>query len=64
MSAQVDGIRLSMLLSNPVHNGEVTSHRVKDLPGYTTPIFKGKEEQYASVELEVFNKALSFFRNR
>ena len=36
---------------------ESSLNRVKDLPGYTTPVFKGKEAQRASVEQEVANKA-------
>jgi hypothetical protein len=27
--------------------------RVKNLPGYTTPVFKGKEEQRAKVQADV-----------
>ncbi|THU97587.1 NADH-dependent glutamate dehydrogenase [Dendrothele bispora CBS 962.96] len=32
------------------------SHRLKNLPGYTTPVFKGKEEQRALVQEEVAAK--------
>ena len=34
------------------------SNRVENLPGYTTPIFKGKEEQRALVEHDVASKVL------
>ncbi|KAF8631018.1 hypothetical protein AX15_002629 [Amanita polypyramis BW_CC] len=37
------------------HSSE-SLHRVQNLPGYTTPVFKGKEEQRALVEQEVANK--------
>ncbi|KAF4577409.1 NAD-dependent glutamate dehydrogenase [Pleurotus pulmonarius] len=33
-----------------------STHRIKNLPGYTTPVFKGKEEQRAVVEAEVAAK--------
>lgn len=33
-----------------------STHRIKNLPGYTTPVFKGKEEQRALVETEVAAK--------
>ncbi len=44
------------LTSSP-HGSESSVNRVKDLPGYTTPVFTGKEAQRASVEQEVANKA-------
>jgi hypothetical protein len=31
-------------------------HRIKNLPGYTTPVFKGKEEQRAKVQDNVAAK--------
>lgn len=34
------------------------SNRVENLPGYTTPVFKGKEEQRAIVEHAVAAKVL------
>jgi glutamate dehydrogenase len=34
------------------------SNRVENLPGYTTPVFKGKEEQRAIVEREVAAKVI------
>ncbi|KAF4617888.1 hypothetical protein D9613_005743 [Agrocybe pediades] len=37
-------------------SSETSLHRVKNLPGYNTPIFKGKEEQRALVEQEVAEK--------
>ncbi|PFH54040.1 hypothetical protein AMATHDRAFT_73054 [Amanita thiersii Skay4041] len=43
-------------LASSAHSSETSLHRVKNLPGYTTPVFKGKEEQRASVEHEVANK--------
>lgn len=49
------------MASSP-HGSESSLNRVKDLPGYTTPIFKGKEEQRAAVEQEVANKARSSFQ--
>ncbi|KAK7464787.1 NAD-dependent glutamate dehydrogenase [Stygiomarasmius scandens] len=36
-------------------NSEI-SHRIKNQPGYTTPVFKGKEEQRALVQEEVAAK--------
>lgn len=35
---------------------DTSLHRVKNLPGYTTPVFKGKEEQRALVENDVAAK--------
>jgi glutamate dehydrogenase len=35
---------------------DVSLHRIKNLPGYTTPIFKGKEEQRAKVQENVAAK--------
>jgi hypothetical protein len=35
---------------------DVSLHRVKNLPGYTTPVFKGKEEQRAKVQENVAAK--------
>jgi glutamate dehydrogenase len=35
---------------------DVSLHRIKNLPGYTTPIFKGKEEQRAKVQDNVAAK--------
>jgi len=43
-------------LTSSAHGSESSINRVKDLPGYTTPVFKGKEVQRASVEQEVANK--------
>ena len=41
----------------PAHSGsDVSLHRVKNLPGYTTPVFKGKEEQRAKVQENVAAK--------
>ena len=34
-------------------------NHVKNLPGYTTPVFKGKEEQRTLVERDVAAKVLS-----
>lgn len=70
MSAQSrvhsDAPNLNVPLSRPSlasspQGSESSFNRVKDLPGYTTPIFKGKEEQRASVEREVANKARNTF---
>lgn len=38
------------------HGSEASLHRVDNAPGYTTPIFKGKEEQRALVESDVAAK--------
>ena len=32
------------------------NNKVQNLPGYTTPVFKGKEEQRAKVQVEVASK--------
>ena len=34
-------------------------HRLKNVPGYTTPVFKGKEEQRAKVQVTVAAKVCS-----
>ena len=44
-------------LAASAQGSESSLHRVQNLPGYTTPVFKGKEEQRALVEQEVANKA-------
>ena len=44
-------------VSSP-HGSESPSHRVDNAPGYTTPIFKGKEEQRALVESDVAAKVI------
>ena len=31
-------------------------HRLKNVPGYTTPVFKGKEEQRAKVQANIAAK--------
>jgi glutamate dehydrogenase len=44
-------------LSDTSHGGsEVSLHRVKNLPGYNTPVFKGKPEQRAKVQEIVAGK--------
>jgi glutamate dehydrogenase len=41
----------------PSHSGSDASiHRIKNVPGYTTPVFKGKEEQRAKVQVNVAAK--------
>ncbi|SRR6266404_1715462 len=35
---------------------DVSLHRIKNLPGYTTPVFKGKEEQRAKVQENIAAK--------
>ncbi|KAJ3729441.1 NAD-specific glutamate dehydrogenase [Lentinula raphanica] len=41
----------------PTRNGsDGLLHRIKNVPGYTTPVFKGKEEQRALVQQEVAAK--------
>jgi glutamate dehydrogenase len=43
--------------SDVSHAGsDVSLHRIKNLPGYTTPVFKGKEEQRAKVQENVAAK--------
>ena len=37
-------------------------HRLKNVPGYTTPVFKGKEEQRAKVQATVAQKVSPAFR--
>ncbi|KAG2066702.1 NAD-specific glutamate dehydrogenase [Suillus decipiens] len=37
-------------------SSEASLQRVKNLPGYTTPVFKGKEEQRANVQADVAAK--------
>ena len=46
--------RLSAL--NSAHSSDTSLHRVKDQPGYNTPVFKGKDEQRALVEQAVAAK--------
>ncbi|PPQ79211.1 LOW QUALITY PROTEIN: hypothetical protein CVT25_002817 [Psilocybe cyanescens] len=41
---------------NSAHSSDSSLHRVKNMPGYTTPVFKGKEEQRALVEDDVAAK--------
>ena len=39
------------------HTGsDISLHRIKNLPGYTTPVFKGKEGQRAKVQENVAAK--------
>ncbi|KAF8442808.1 NADH-dependent glutamate dehydrogenase [Boletus edulis BED1] len=37
-------------------SSEASLQRVKNLPGYTTPVFKGKQEQRATVQADVASK--------
>ena len=37
-------------------SSEASLQRIKNLPGYTTPVFKGKEEQRATVQADVASK--------
>lgn len=39
-------------------SGEESLQRVRNLPGYTTPIFNGKDEQRAKVKVDVTTKVL------
>jgi hypothetical protein len=41
-------------------SSEASAHRVKNLPGYTTPVFKGKAEQRAKVQASVAAKVGGF----
>jgi hypothetical protein len=45
------------------NSSDTSLNRVQNLPGYTTPVFKGKEEQRALVELDVSAKVPRLFRN-
>lgn len=45
-------------VSPPVSAQVNDSNRVENLPGYTTPVFKGKEEQRAIVEHAVATKVI------
>ena len=49
--------RLSSSLNASAHSSDSSLHRVKNQPGYNTPVFKGKEEQRALVEQAVAEKA-------
>lgn len=40
----------------PRNGSDGLLHRIKNVPGYTTPVFKGKEEQRALVQQEVAAK--------
>ncbi|PPR04087.1 hypothetical protein CVT24_010660 [Panaeolus cyanescens] len=42
--------------ASSAHSSETSLHRVENLPGYTTPVFKGKEQQRALVENDVAAK--------
>ncbi len=42
-------------LQVPGQHAEIV-HRLKNVPGYTTPVFKGKEEQRAKVQANVAAK--------
>ena len=46
-------------LQVPGQHAEVI-HRLKNVPGYTTPVFKGKEEQRAKVQANVAAKVRAF----
>ena len=46
--------RLSSL--NSAHASDPSLHKVKNQPGYNTPVFKGKDEQRALVEQAVAGK--------
>ena len=37
-------------------NSDSSISKLQNLPGYTTPVFKGKEEQRAKVQVEVASK--------
>jgi len=47
-------------LVNSVHGSETPPNRVENIPGYTTPVFKGKEEQRALVENDVASKVIIY----
>ncbi len=44
------------LLAVPGQRPVQDSHRLKNVPGYSTPIFKGKEEQRAKVQANIASK--------
>jgi glutamate dehydrogenase len=48
---------ISPKLSSP-NSSESSLHRVKNIPGYTTPVFKGKVQQRSLVEQDVAAKVL------
>jgi len=50
--------RLSALSS--AHSSDTSLHRVKNQPGYKTPVFKGKDEQRALVEQAVAGKVRQY----
>ncbi|KAG6830675.1 hypothetical protein H0H87_007406 [Tephrocybe sp. NHM501043] len=55
--ARVDPNIIAALRPTSTRNAsEASLNRVKNLPGYTTPVFKGKEEQRALVEHDVAAK--------
>lgn len=44
----------------PLRSNDSTSNRVANLPGYNTPVFKGKEDQRALVEKIVASKVIHY----
>jgi len=44
------------------HGSESSLHRVKNMPGYNTPVFKGKDEQRTLVENDVAAKVHGVWR--
>lgn len=42
---------------------EASLQRLKNLPGYTTPVFKGKQEQRAKVQADVAAKVRPIARD-
>jgi glutamate dehydrogenase len=59
MSATPADLSKHVLTMHPrLSAGSESPNRVQNLPGYTTPVFKGKEEQRALVETDVASKVI------
>jgi len=44
------------------NSSDPSLNKLQNLPGYTTPVFKGKDEQRALVEIDVTAKVSSSLR--
>ena len=44
--------------------GQSPLHRVKNVPGYSTPVFKGKEEQRAQVQANIAKQVCTISTSR
>ena len=47
---------LNSALATAAKSSSDSVHRVKNLPGYTTPVFKGKDEQRSKVQADLTGK--------